>query len=731
MKRERFGRLLRACLAFFCISAPLGCRGQEMIDTAGFRKLREVQVRTASGGLRDMGEQSGLLLLASRKTSVIGVQNLEVNFSERIPRQIFAQLPGVLVYDMDGTGNQMNVSTRGLDPHRGWEYNSRVDGSMTNSDIFGYPASHFSVPMEAVERIEMVRGTGSLQYGSQFGGMLNYVIRTADTSRLFGGELIQGLGTYGLHTSFAAMGGKYRKSTYYVYANERSTNGYRENSRSTFKAQGIALEYKTGQRHWLNVRLLHSVYRVQLPGMLNDSLFAANPRQASRSRNFFSPDLWVPSLTWNWKGTSGLTMEGRFSMVVGNRSSVMFDKPVTFADTVQAATLEYANRQVDIDRYNSRTLEWRVLQPYQFLGGHGIFTGGMQYLNNRLWRRQQGKGTTGTDFDLSRVDSVWGRDLQLKSQHVAVYAESHWSVTDAWSVTAGVRYERGLSSLSGRISYYPPDSLPWNLHRSIPLMGAGSVYQVGRNCQFYGGWSQGYRPVILKDIIPAAVYERVDPNLKDASGHNAELGCRGKRGGWTWDATFFELLYRNRFGNVVDASTGNLNIWKTNTGDTRTWGLELGVDYVHFIGGHRVRVFSATAVMRARYLRGSVRQGEANLDIRGKSLEGVPEVITRNGLEWKQGNWGGSVLYSYTASSFADALNTRLPNDSGSLGLVPAYGLLDANLSWALKPGVVLRCSAGNITGRSYFTRRPAFYPGPGIWPSDGATLLLTLRVGF
>ena len=53
---------------------------------------------------------------------------------------------------MDGTGNQVNISTRGLDPHRSWELNIRKDGISTNSDMYGYPASHYNIPMEAVEK---------------------------------------------------------------------------------------------------------------------------------------------------------------------------------------------------------------------------------------------------------------------------------------------------------------------------------------------------------------------------------------------------------------------------------------------------------------------------------------------------------------------------------------------------------------------------------------------------
>jgi len=41
-----------------------------------------------------------------------------------------------------------------------------------NNYKLDYPASHFNIPMEAVDRIELVCGTGSLQFGVQIGGML-------------------------------------------------------------------------------------------------------------------------------------------------------------------------------------------------------------------------------------------------------------------------------------------------------------------------------------------------------------------------------------------------------------------------------------------------------------------------------------------------------------------------------------------------------------------------------
>ncbi|MFX8481484.1 TonB-dependent receptor plug domain-containing protein, partial [Acinetobacter baumannii] len=89
----------------------------------------------------------------------------------------------------------LNIATRGLDPHRSWEYNIRQNGILINSDMYGYPASHYSAPMESYEKIELIRGTGSLQYGAQFGGMINYISKKPDTSKTFTFENINTAGS--------------------------------------------------------------------------------------------------------------------------------------------------------------------------------------------------------------------------------------------------------------------------------------------------------------------------------------------------------------------------------------------------------------------------------------------------------------------------------------------------------------------------------------------------------
>ena len=212
---------------------------------------------------------------------------------------MFAKVPGVFVYDMDGTGNQINIATRGLDPHRGWEFNIRRNDALTNSDMYGYPASHFSMPMEAVARIQLVRGTGSLQYGAQFGGMLNYITKSADTTRKIGFESINSAGSFGLLNTYNAVGGRIGKVDYYAYVSKRVSSGYRDNSRSDADAQAVIITYRPSENVSIRAEFSHSRYLYQLPGAVNDSMFNADPRQSTRSRNYYSPDITFHRLPLN------------------------------------------------------------------------------------------------------------------------------------------------------------------------------------------------------------------------------------------------------------------------------------------------------------------------------------------------------------------------------------------------------------------------------------------------
>ncbi|MEQ1693043.1 MAG: TonB-dependent receptor, partial [Gemmatimonas sp.] len=246
------------------------------------------------------------------------------------------------------------------------------------------------------------------------------------------------------------------------------------------------------------------------------------------------------------------------------------------------------------------------------------------------------------------------------------------------------------------------------------------------------GFSQSYRPMILKDVLPEAVTERTDANLRDARGWTIESGVRGTTlGGIGYDLGGFVMRYANRFGllTVTDAG-GTPYTYKTNVGTTRTMGLEgrlsapLGVT-----SGTSFRAFSALALTDARYVKGSVISVGQNLDVSGNAVETAPRVIARGGINARRSSADASLQLSYVSRTFADALNTITSSTTGAVGAVPAYALVDASASWSMTPRVRLVVGVNNVLDRQHFTKRPQFYPGPGVWPSDGRTFQISLRV--
>ncbi|MEZ0483799.1 TonB-dependent receptor family protein [Fibrella aquatica] len=719
---------LNALIATWLLAWP--CYAQKP-DTLRTLLLKQVDVRTTKlGEVNALPNQQGTYLMAGRRTEQIRLAEIDADVAQKNPRQLLARVPGVFIYDMDGSGNQINVATRGLDAHRSWEMNMRYNGVLTNSDMYGYPASHFSPPGESLERIELVRGTASLQYGAQFGGMLNMVSKQADTTRRFGFESIGSVGSYGLRSTYNAVGGRVGKLTYYGYAYWRHSDGYRQSSRSDAQALFASLRYQASPRLVLSAEVARSTYLYQIPGPLTDSMFRADPRQATRTRNYFNPDIWVPSVRADWQLSNRTRLQWITSAVLGARNSVLIDAFATVTDLPDPVTGQYRQRQVDVDQFNSFTSEVRLLHQFQLATLPSTVVVGGQLMHNDMHRQQLGKGTTGSDFDLT-LTAPFGRDLWYYTRNGAAFAEMQLDLTPQLTVSPGIRLEHGLTRMRGVISYYDPGNLPTDIDHQFVLLGLSGQYKVNADVRVYGGWSQAYRPVIFKDIVPASVYEQIDKNLRNASGYNAELGLEGRWQGWHINMSLFDVLYQNRMGTLVQTSaTGQPYTFRTTIGDSRSQGLELLVEgQLVNAGRFVVSGFTSTAFMNARYLNANVASGTENRTVNGNQVESAPRFTSRNGVTLRYRSTSLTAQYSYVGMTYSDALNTAIVSANGAKGPVPAYGIWDLNATWRVTPWLNVRSSVNNLLNSQYFTKRPLFYPGPGVWSSDGRNAVLSVGI--
>ena len=148
------------------------------------------------------------------------------------------------IWENDGSGIQAGVAARGLSPNRSWEFNVRQNGYDISSEVFGYPETYYTPPMEALKKIEVTRGAASLQFGPQFGGVINYQIKKGNPNKPISYETQQTIGSYGLLNTYNALGGTYKKFSYYGFLHHRDAEGWRNNSRYSIYTGYFSANYQ-------------------------------------------------------------------------------------------------------------------------------------------------------------------------------------------------------------------------------------------------------------------------------------------------------------------------------------------------------------------------------------------------------------------------------------------------------------------------------------------------------
>ena len=192
-------------ILFFIFSNYLFCQlnaqpnlGEKLIS------LNEILIKEnqITNEIERMPDLKNNVIYTGKKNEVIQLNRLNADLSTNNTRQVFAKVPGMSIWENDGSGIQTSIATRGLSPNRSWEFNVRQNGADISSEVFGYPEAYFTPPTEALERIEVVRGAGALQYGPQFGGLLNYISKKQLGNKPLSLESSQTIGSFGLFNNF-------------------------------------------------------------------------------------------------------------------------------------------------------------------------------------------------------------------------------------------------------------------------------------------------------------------------------------------------------------------------------------------------------------------------------------------------------------------------------------------------------------------------------------------------
>lgn len=688
----------------------------ELVKITGYKTMNGV------GHMLDLKDG---IIYAGKKNEVLVIDSLDANKAINNTRQILGRIPGLNIVETESGGFTANgIATRGLNPTQSSEMNTRQNGYNISGDIYGYNESYYLPPMEAVSRIEMLRGAASLQFGSQFGGLVNYVIKEAPKNKKFELYTSQTMGNYGLYNGFLSAGGTVGKVSYYGYLQHRTFSGYRPNSEQWQLSGFGKIAYQINDK--LQVGVEYSLLRnqIHMPGGLTDSLFAVSNKISSRARNWLKSPWNVTTGFLNYAITQNAALHLKTTYLSGGRSIVWRneDGGPEAIDGIDSNTLEFSNREVGIQKMQNSTTELRFSQNYVLGKFASTLAGGLRFSYAWFNRKGGGEGSTNSDFDLS-IKGNWGYDLDFTTTNFAPFIENIFRLGEKLTVTPGFRFEYFTSTSKG-YKVEDNEKLVANEKRSrqFPLLGTGIEYKPNATSSIYANYSQAYRPIDYSQLTPFGITSVIDPKMKDSKGFNSDLGYRATvKNLINVDVSAFYMQYNNRIGVVLrtDPISGNPYSLRTNIANSIHKGIESYIEWnllktIQPKSKNNLSIFNSFAYIDARYVSG---------EYKGNRVEAAAKTINRTGIVCNIRNVSATVQMNMVGDAYGDASNARSSSDPVA-GYIPAYTVYDASATWKVKT-YSIKFGINNLSNAKYFTRRTDEYPGPGIIPSIGRSFYI------
>ena len=689
--------------------------------------------------IRKLRAIEGVMITQGKKTEAISVESLDANKATNQSRQIYSKIPGINIWESDGAGIQLGLGGRGLNPSRNSNYNTRQNGYDISADALGYPESYYSPPSEAIQEIQLIRGAASLQFGPQFGGLINFKLKEGNPDKKIESIIRHTVGSYKLNNSFVSLGGTNKKFKYYGFINLKSGDDWRANSNFDLKNGYLHFTYSPNEKTNLNFDFTKMDYLAQQPGGLTDQQFDNNPDTSFRERNWFKVDWNLAAFQLDYEFNSRTRLNSRTFGLIASRESLGYLDQINRIDPLLDRNLisgnfkNIGNETRLIHLYDVNNLPWALLIGARLYRG---FSQGIQGKANNGY---------GPDFyfvnDLNNISSDFiESNYNFPSFNFSLFAEHIFNISNRLSITPGIRYENINTSANGayRINY--PD-LAGNIvfdtvinvddqnNRDLLLTGIGLNFKLNEEIEVYSNISQNYRSVNFTDMQIRNPNFRIDPVLKDEVGYNSDLGIRGKiKDILYFDASLFYLFYNNRIGNTIqiDSNLFNTYQYRTNISESRTYGFEsvLECDWWKIFSkkkNYKWTTFLNIAYNDAEYISSDISA------FFGKKVEMVPPLIFRTGMTIGGDNLSVSYQYSFTKEHFSDATNSDYQINA-VVGLIPSYSVMDVSLKYSFKK-FQLETGINNLTNQSYFTRRAVAYPGPGIIPSMPRNFYLCLQI--
>ncbi|MDX9978535.1 MAG: TonB-dependent receptor [Lentisphaeria bacterium] len=634
----------------------------------------------------------------AQSLTVIGPEILERQ-PERTVGDLLRDVPGVNLNVQSNPGMK-RVGIRGERPNR---VLILIDGQKLteNKSMAGPP---MLLTAGSVERIEIIRGPGSVLYGSEaLGGVVNIITKKGGPNPV-GGSLDYTYDTTskGWGTSLSLAGSldhfEYNLSgTVLDHGNRRTPGGTLPDT--GFEAfEGSAYigwreeAFAVGVRYDNYQSDVNSYWDYPTPTLPAGSIDLPDWDRESLSLflDIFDP---MPNLERihvdAYYQTTYKKLDQSFNMFMGPRLTDMDVHTENDQDTLGL----------------SLQLDWRF-------GNHAVTTGAD-------WRRDgldAASDTTIVFLDkLPPFQVATSSRDEATQQHLALFVRDEWQFAEGWTAEFGIRHTWVRSELEWTNSAIPEETT----RDRQAVFSAALVNRSLADWTFRLGYSQGHRFPSLQELYTQSTSSLdgrpIMPNadLEPETIQSLEFGARYAKGALDVDATIF---YSQSEDYIAWRSVGPSYQYQ-NIEESRSFGLELAASY---------RIEMSTAAALTPYLVGTWMRKCYEEDTGTTSYDtGNPLIQGRFGV---RGDWNRAWFDLFARA--ADGVRDDSPEPPAGYDTTAGWATLNLEVGYAWQQavgnGIDWRVSAGleNLFDREYVVA--------GEWiPAPGRNLFVKLGCTF
>jgi outer membrane cobalamin receptor len=366
---------------------------------------------TSIAGTQDLGELNvtssraeAPSITSSRPVTVIDRQTIDNSHVENIVDLLKGQA-NIIVRDTSGVGAKAQVDLGGFGESAAANSVVLIDGRRINSpDLSGIDWSQ--IPVDQIERIEIIHGGGSVLYGDgAVGGVINIITRIPES----GGKITLSGGSFGTFEGSGRVGADGGKTRVELNVSGTSTDGYRDNSSFEYFNGGGRAEIDLLSNVQAYLRGNYHRDRAGLPGALTTAQVTANRKQASNTQNF--------SRTNDGYFDGGLIWESSFGL----------EADVSAGTRRREAKATYTSGTFD------SVLLTHSLRPRLQYNGHGSLR----------WRLLAGADIDRTDGHTDSVFGAFSSSSFFERKRDGYYGMLEiGSSNNRWNISGGMRSEK-------------------------------------------------------------------------------------------------------------------------------------------------------------------------------------------------------------------------------------------------------------------------------------------------